>query len=160
MPPGARGAANSPKPPTTTTRRNPRSAGPTADWVNEWTEATTPERVRKVPRMVSEKVPMIRATFHAWSIPRRRCTTAEWMKAVAVSQGRNEAFSTGSQAQNPPQPRTSYDHQPPSTMPSERNDQATRVQRRVRSSHAVVPSPETRAAMAKANGTVIPTYPR
>ena len=38
----------------------------------------------------------------------RRCRT---------SQGRNDAFSTGSQAQNPPQPSTWYDHQAPSRMP-------------------------------------------
>ena len=34
-------------------------------------------------------------------------TIVEWKKAVAVSQGRKPAFSTGSQAQNPPQPSSS-----------------------------------------------------
>ena len=32
----------------------------------------------------------------------------EWMKAVSVSQGINEAFSTGSQAQYPPHPSSVY----------------------------------------------------
>ena len=42
---------------------------------------------------------MIRVRFQVLSIPRRSCTITECRKAVAVSQGRNDAFSTGSQAQ-------------------------------------------------------------
>ena len=37
---------------------------------------------------------------------RRSCTITECSSAVAVSHGMNAAFSTGSQAQYPPQPRT------------------------------------------------------
>ena len=70
--------------PNTTTARNPRRAGPTADWLKAWTEAMTPERVMKVPKMVRAKVTMMRMKFHACSIDRRCCTTAEWMKAVAA----------------------------------------------------------------------------
>src|SRR5207244_5893611 len=33
-----------------------RNQGPIADWVNEWTLAMTPERVRKVPSNVRQKV--------------------------------------------------------------------------------------------------------
>ncbi len=83
----------------TTTIRNPRSTGPTSDCVKEWTEMIVPERVRKVPNMVSEKVVITKIRFQAWSIPRLLCTTAEWMKAVAASHGSRAAFSTGSQAQ-------------------------------------------------------------
>ncbi len=90
-------------------------------------------------------------------MPRRAWTTEEWMKAVAMSQGMNEAFSTGSQAQYPPHPRTSYDHQPPRTMPAVRKPQATRVHERVLRSHSAPLAPTMRAAMAKANGTVMPT---
>ncbi len=49
--------------------------------------------------MVREKAAMISTKFQAWSMPRRRCTTAEWMKAVVTSHGMRAAFSTGSQAQ-------------------------------------------------------------
>jgi hypothetical protein len=59
----------------------------------------TPLRVMKVPRMVRRKLASDRLTVHSFSVCRRSCTIAEWRKAVAVSQGRKEAFSTGSQAQ-------------------------------------------------------------
>ncbi len=87
---------------TTATRQMPRKtrkSGPIGLWVKECTELTTPERVRKVPRMVSRKVIRISIVVHALRVPRRCCTTAEWSAAMPVSQGRNEAFSTGSQAQ-------------------------------------------------------------
>ena len=75
--------------------------------VKECTDSSTPERVRKVPRMVREKVAMTNDRFQMRRIPRRSWTITECRKAVAVSQGRNEAFSTGSQAHTPPQPSTS-----------------------------------------------------
>jgi hypothetical protein len=53
----------------------------------------------KVPRMVRRKHPRDRLTVHSFRVCRRSCTIAEWRKAVAVSQGRKDAFSTGSQAQ-------------------------------------------------------------
>ena len=93
--------------PKTTTARNPRRAGPTADWLKAWIDAMTPERVMKVPKMVRAKVAMMRTKFHACNIDRRCCTTAEWMKAVAARKGSSAAFSTGSHAQYPPHPRTS-----------------------------------------------------
>ena len=42
---------------------------------------------------------MISERFQVFSIPRRSCTITECTNAVAVSQGRKDAFSTGSQAQ-------------------------------------------------------------
>ena len=71
------------------------------------TLAMTPLRVRKVPSNVSRKVVMMRLRVHVFSISRRSCTITECTKAVAVSHGMNEAFSTGSHAQKPPQPSTS-----------------------------------------------------
>jgi hypothetical protein len=97
----------SPMDTATISPKNPSRAGPTADSVKACTDSITPERVRKVPRMVSEKVASRRDRFQTRSMPRRSCTMTEWMKAVPVSHGRNEAFSTGSQAQKPPQPSTS-----------------------------------------------------
>jgi hypothetical protein len=44
-------------------------------------------------------VPQIRVTFQTFSIPRRSWTMIEWRKAVPVSQGMSEAFSTGSHPQ-------------------------------------------------------------
>ena len=43
--------------------------------------------------------------FHMRNMPRRFCTMMEWTKAVSAIHGMNAAFSTGSQNQNPPQPR-------------------------------------------------------
>ena len=76
-----------------------RNQGPIADWVNEWTLAMTPERVRNVPSNVRQKVVITSAEVQIRSAPRRSATIEEWMKAVAVSHGSSAAFSTGSHAQ-------------------------------------------------------------
>jgi hypothetical protein len=76
-------------------------------WAKEWTLEMSPERVRKVPKMVRKKVVRRRATFHTLRMPRRSWIITEWRYAVAVHQGRQAAFSTGSQAQKPPQPSSS-----------------------------------------------------
>ena len=73
--------------------------GPTGESANECTDWITPLRVMKVPISVSSQVSQISTMFHTLSIPRRSWIMMLWMKAVAVSQGRKEAFSTGSQAQ-------------------------------------------------------------
>ena len=85
--------------PASAIRMAARNHGPMADCVKECTLATMPERVRKVPTRVSTKVAMTRATVQMRRPPRRSATMAEWMKAVAVSQGSSAAFSTGSHAQ-------------------------------------------------------------
>ncbi len=110
--------------------------------------------------MVNEKAEITNTKFHACSMPRRCWTRPEWRKAVAISHGIKEAFSTGSQAQYPPQERTSYAHQPPSVIPTVRNDQATRVERWLRRSHSGPGMANARAPMAYAKGTESPTYPR
>src|SRR5689334_16730759 len=126
--------------------------------VNACTDEMIPERVRKVPRIVRTNVPTTRLMFHKRSMLRRSCTMAECRKAVAVSHGRNEAFSTGSQAQYPPQPRTSYDHHIPAMMAAERNPQVSTVQLRVRRIQSFdSASPESNAPTPNANGTDIPT---
>ena len=62
MPPGERRRsprqAMSPKPTMTTAKKNPMRSGPSVDSEKAWTEVMTPERVRKVPRMVRAKVAM------------------------------------------------------------------------------------------------------
>ena len=103
MRPGARRwsprQAMRPMPTAATIPRKARSNGPTDDCEKAWTEFTTPERARNVPRMVRQNVATRSERFQTRSIPRRSCTTTECRYAVAVSQGRNEAFSTGSHAQ-------------------------------------------------------------
>src|SRR5205807_9484685 len=81
------------------TMRNARKKYPTFDWVNECTLEITPERVMNVPKIDSSHEPMISARFHFFSMPRFSWTITECRNAVMVSQGRSEAFSTGSQAQ-------------------------------------------------------------
>ena len=63
-----------------------------------------PERTRKVPDRLSEKVAMASSTVQAFSASRFSTTIAQCSSAVPVSQGSRAAFSTGSQNQYPPQP--------------------------------------------------------
>ena len=73
--------------------------GPIALCVNECTELKTPERVMKVPTMVSQNAPSASASVQSFSDFFRSRTMVEWMKAVAASHGMTDAFSTGSHAQ-------------------------------------------------------------
>src|SRR5580693_9953984 len=130
------------------------------DCAKAWTELTTPERVSIVPRMQSMKVVKTSQTFQIFIMPRFSCIITECRNAVAVIHGRSDAFSTGSQAQYPPQPSTAYAQPCPSRMPVLWKSQVTMVQRRVvwiqlSPGCLVINDP-----MAKANGTVKPTYPR
>ena len=68
------------------------------------TEVRTPERTRKVPRSESENVRIARSTVQMRKHPRFSVTASEWMRAVPVSHGMKEEFSTGSQNHQPPQP--------------------------------------------------------
>ena len=47
---------------------------------------------------------MASSTVQALKLPRFSVTASEWISAVPASQGMNEAFSTGSQNHQPPQP--------------------------------------------------------
>ena len=48
------------------------------DSEKEWTDWMTPDRVRKVPRMVRLKVATTRERFQMRSRPRRSWTITEW----------------------------------------------------------------------------------
>ena len=65
---------------------------------------STPERTRNVPISDSEKVRIASRIVHTLSASRFSITTAECSSAVPASQGMKEAFSTGSQNHQPPQP--------------------------------------------------------
>jgi hypothetical protein len=80
--------------------KTPRS-GSTA---KVWTDVSTPDRTRKVPSSDSEKAKMARRIVQTFSALRFSTTMEVWSRAMATSQGMNEAFSTGSQNQKPPQP--------------------------------------------------------
>jgi hypothetical protein len=69
-----------------------------------WTEVSTPDRTRKVPSSESEKARMASRMVQLFRASRFSTTIAEWRRAVAASQGMKEAFSTGSQNHQPPQP--------------------------------------------------------
>ena len=68
------------------------------------TDDSTPERTRKVPSSDSEKARMASSTVQPLKAPRFSVTASEWMSAVPTSQGMKDAFSTGSQNHQPPQP--------------------------------------------------------
>ena len=57
------------------------------------------ERVRNVPKIASMKVEKMSHTFQTFIMPRFSCIITECRKAVPVSQGISEAFSTGSHPQ-------------------------------------------------------------
>src|SRR6202020_706064 len=104
---------------------------PMEDWAKAWTELTRPERVKSVPRMQSMNVLKISHTFQFFIMPRFSCIMTECRKAVPVSHGMSEAFSTGSQPQYPPHPSTEYAQCMPRKIPTVRNSHAPIVQRRV-----------------------------
>ena len=84
-----------------------RFAGPhTTDMATAkaWTDESTPERTRNAPISDSENVRMASRIVQTFSASRFSMTTAECNNAVPASQGMNDAFSTGSQNHQPPQP--------------------------------------------------------
>src|SRR5580704_4271563 len=79
--------------------RNQPNHSPMEDCAKACTELMMPLRVRKVPRMASQKVAKTSHMFHIFSMPRFSCIMTECRKAVPVSQGMRDAFSTGSHPQ-------------------------------------------------------------
>ena len=69
-----------------------------------WTLVKIPERTRKVPIMLIENATTPSMIVHARNASRAASTLAECSSAVAASHGMSEAFSTGSQNHQPPQP--------------------------------------------------------
>ena len=72
---------------------------------NAWTDVSTPERTRKVPISDSENAQIASRTVQFRNVPRFSVTASECKSAVPTSHGMNDAFSTGSQNHQPPQPR-------------------------------------------------------
>src|SRR5581483_7179103 len=101
------------------------------DCAKACTELMTPLRVRKVPRIASQNVSKTSHMFQIFSIPHFSCIITECRNAVPVSHGIREAFSTGSQPQYPPQPRTEYAQCAPRKIPTVRKPHVIIVQWRV-----------------------------
>jgi hypothetical protein len=110
-----------------------------------------------VPISASVKVAQINDTFHTFSIPRFSCTMIECRNAVPTSHGITEAFSTGSQAQYPPQPSSVYDQSAPSMIPMPRKVHAISAKRRVARIQSAPVRRAISAPIANANGIEKPT---
>jgi hypothetical protein len=76
------------------TNGTPRVAPPKA-----WIELRTPLRTRNVPMIASVPVASTSDTFQTFNMPRFSWIISECRKAVPVSHGISEAFSTASQPQ-------------------------------------------------------------
>ena len=104
----------------------------------------------KVPSRASENAVTINDAFQTFNIP-ALLDLDRVQNAVVISHGISDAFSTGSQAQYPPQPRLAADQRAPSAIPIVRNVHAmsaTRVERiQLASSRRVISAP-----IANANG--------
>src|SRR5215472_5616512 len=120
----------------TQTPSMPANHVPTGDCENEWTLEITPLRVMKVPRIANKNVETTSTTFHLRSMPRFSWIMIECRNAVPVSHGRNDAFSTGSHAQYPPHPSSTYAHHMPRQMPMERKSQERMVHFRIATSQS------------------------
>src|SRR4030081_4096788 len=121
---------------TIATTRNAANHFPTGDCANEWTLEITPLRGMNVPKIESRNADTTSVTFHLRSIPRFSCTMIECRNAVFTSHGSSDAFSTGSHAQYPPQPSSTYAHHIPSTNPTVLKNQESKAQRLTAASHS------------------------
>ena len=91
-------------PPMKTQRINRMKTPRVGSVAKACTEVSTPERTRKVPSNDSEKVRIDNRMVQTFSALRFSITSAECNSAVPASHGIREAFSTGSQNHQPPQP--------------------------------------------------------
>ena len=71
-----------------------------------WTLVKTPERTKNVPSNDREKAKIASNTVHARNTPRFSVTARLCTNAVPINQGIKDAFSTGSQNHQPPQPNS------------------------------------------------------
>ena len=97
--------ANSAKPPPTKNVKIPRINTPrVGSLAKECTDVSTPERTINAPKSDSEKVRIANRIVQTFSASRFSITTVQCTSAVPINHGISEAFSTGSQNHQPPQP--------------------------------------------------------
>ena len=99
-----RHAYSASEPPTTMQRKIRMNTPRAGSVANACTETSTPERTMNVPSRLSENAMIASSTVQLFSTPRFSVTASEWINAVPTSQGMKDAFSTGSQNHQPPQP--------------------------------------------------------
>ena len=101
---GPRQAKSASEPPMQTPRKARMKSPRLGSLANACTDTSTPERTRNVPSRLSEKAVIASSSVQLLNRPRFSVTASEWISAVPTSHGMNEAFSTGSQNHQPPQP--------------------------------------------------------
>ena len=101
---GARHANKVNDAPTTKAKKIKMNTPRLGSDANACTDVNTPERTKNVPSSESENAAIANNTVHALKPPRFSVTINEWINAVAANQGMSDAFSTGSQNHQPPQP--------------------------------------------------------
>ena len=101
---GARIAYSVSDPPITTISNSRMNTPRLGSEAKACTEVSTPDRTRNVPTSDSAKVMIASSTVQLFSVSRFSTTIDEWISAVPISHGMNDAFSTGSQNHQPPQP--------------------------------------------------------
>src|SRR5215472_15207198 len=101
---GARQAYSASAPPIMMMRKARMKMPRVGSAAKECTDTRTPERTRNVPSRLSEKARIASSNVQLLKSPRLSVTASECTSAVPASHGMKEAFSTGSQNQNPPQP--------------------------------------------------------
>src|SRR5690554_4394215 len=103
---GTRNAYNNSEPPTTKPKKPRINIPRVGSTANACTEVNTPERTINVPNKLKEKANIASRMVQLLNTPRFSDTAKEWINAVPTSHGKNEAFSTGSQNHQPPQPNS------------------------------------------------------
>ena len=73
---------------------------------NAWTEVNSPDLTIKVPRSENEKAKIDKRIIQFTRTSFFSNTLTECNNAVAINQGINDAFSTGSQNHHPPHPNS------------------------------------------------------
>ena len=101
---GPRSANNSSEPPITMAKK-PRMKTPrSGSLAKACTEVRIPERTKKVPSKLSENAKIASNNVQLRKTPRFSVAAILCISAVPTNQGINDAFSTGSQNHQPPQP--------------------------------------------------------
>ena len=96
-------------------------------WAKEWTDAIVPDLTINVPIITNVKVNILSNIVQfSWYVDFLGNFIA-WINAVEVIHGIREAFSTGSQNQNPPQPNSLYAHHAPEPIPTVKKLQASSI---------------------------------
>ncbi len=121
-----------------------------------WTESRMPERTISVPSNERISVSIASSNDQWRKLPRWRLTYRLCSNALAASHGNNEAFSTGSQNHQPPQPSSQYAHHDPRMIPSVRAHQPGNAQRQQTQAVVALKPPHSSEASATLAAVIRP----